>query len=297
MRLRWFAAGLASLVLAAPAEATTWTVTGTGDTGGSCDASTCTTLRGALAEAAKVSGPDTIKLPAGTYRLSNGQLAVTSEVQLDGASAATTSVVGDGKSFRIFNVGADQKATITHLTIANGAATAAADGIGGNVQVNNGATLVLDHVRLTQGNALRGGGLGMRTGSSVTITRSLLDTNNASNDGGALLSLGAAGAPGNVLRMSDSTVAANTALSGAGIVLSGNPNNATALDRVTIARNPAGTNSLGRRRVRRRRRVGEDRRLDHRGQHRRRRADQLRRQAHDDRRQHRGRVALRVRRR
>ena len=59
------------------------------------------------------------------------------------------------------------------------------------------------------------------------------------------ISLGAAGGPGNVLRISDSTIAINQAFRGAGVVLRDNPNNATALDRVTIARNAGATNEFG----------------------------------------------------
>src|SRR3954447_1345290 len=146
--------------MAAPAQAATFTVNGTADsTTGTCDATTCTTLRAALGAAAKASGPDAISLPVtlrqAPYRVTAGALTVDSEVTITGASAATVAIQGDGKSSRIFDVATAQKVGISHVTIANGAATAAADGTGGDILVEQGANLTLDHVRVTGGTALR----------------------------------------------------------------------------------------------------------------------------------------------
>ena len=49
----------------------------------------------------------------------------------------------------------------------------------------------------------------------------------------------------NTLQISDSTIAFNRAGQGPGILLLGNPADVLTLDRVTIARNPAGSNSYG----------------------------------------------------
>src|SRR4051794_37783612 len=117
--------------MAAPARAATFTVTAPADgTTGTCDGTSCTTLRAALAEASKSSGPDAIRLPAqarGNYRVTAGQLPVDSEVAITGDSAATVTVQGDGKSSRIFNIATTAKVTISHVTIANGAATSTDD--------------------------------------------------------------------------------------------------------------------------------------------------------------------------
>ena len=57
---------LAGLAAAAPAHAETFTVSGVADGAGSCDGTTCTTLRAALAAASKAAGPDIINLPRTT---------------------------------------------------------------------------------------------------------------------------------------------------------------------------------------------------------------------------------------
>jgi len=242
-------AGVAAIVAAAPASAATYKVTTTADGAAEC-ATTCT-LRGALLSAQKNAGADTIQVPAGTYTITIGGLTVDSDVTIVGASAATTSVVSDSKGFRVFNVNPDMKANFSHLTISSGVATGSTDGVGANLLVGAGATVTLDHARVTAGKALRGGGIGIAAGANVTITRSVIDNNIAqfasgvtSGDAGAILAVGGRTAAFK-LQISDSTIAKNQASQGAGIVLGGNAANTTTLDRVTIARNAAGSNSLG----------------------------------------------------
>jgi hypothetical protein len=243
---------VALLVLAARASAATFTVSGSGDGSGGCRGAVCPTLRGALKEAGRVSGSDTIVLAAGAHRVSRGQLPVTSDVTITATGAATTAIVGDGRCARIFHVTDGARVTIAHVTIAGGVALARDDGVGGNVLADDGTFLTLDHVRLTHGVALRGGGLGVAGGARVTLSRSLLDDNVAvraaggpSGDGGGLISLGDGPPTGPALRISDTTIARNRAVAGSGLVMRGNAAAVAALDRVTIADNTARSASLG----------------------------------------------------
>ena len=257
MRLRavLLAAGIATLAAAAPAHAANFKVTGTGDGTGSCDFSgdpvLCPTLRGALTEAARMTGADTILLPglgAGKpYVVSAGQLTVSSQVTITGDNAATTTIQSNGES-RIFNItAASLPVTINHVTLTGGK-TPSTDGLGGNIKVGTNAILTLDHVRVTGGSALRGGGLAIGPATNVTITQSLIDGNDTqsvagvpSDDGGAIYSQGDAKVAGNVLAISDSTIYNNTAGSASGLELTANPANTTTLNRVTIAGNAAAT--------------------------------------------------------
>ena len=84
--MRWngfLATTIAALLLvAAPAAADTFTVTGTADDTGSCTSGQCTTIRAALAAAAVTDPPDDINLPAGNYLLTQGALVVNANVTL-----------------------------------------------------------------------------------------------------------------------------------------------------------------------------------------------------------------------
>jgi hypothetical protein len=243
LRALLVAAGIATLVVATPARAATIDVTTTSDGTGACPANLrqqCT-----LRQAVAVAGAgDTIRLPAGMYTLTQsagGQINLNTNVAIVGASAATTTVQGDGKSFRVFSVGAEHVALLQHLTIQKGANTSTDDGIGGNVQVNSAATLLLDHARLTLGTALRGGGLGIRFGN-VQISHSLIDNNTATGtpgEGGGIEFLGSPGGAGNTLQISDSTIFHNAASVASGIVARDNVNNRTTLTRSTVSLNSA----------------------------------------------------------
>ena len=162
-------------------------------------------------------------------------------------------------------------------------------------------TLLLDHVRVTDGLALRGGGIAMTTGTRVTITRSLIDNNVTtgstgapSREGGALIVLGNPQLAANVLQISDSTIADNDSSQGPGIVLRGNSADSAVLDRVTIARNVAGTNSVGAGIGNPGRGERQDRIIDRRLQHRRRHAGAMRCATHEHRREHRHGDVLRL---
>src|SRR3954447_10990945 len=252
MRWRGFVvvAGIVAALSAAPsARADTFTVTTTQDGNGDCPASRLPcTIRTALAQAAAngVSTLDTISVPANQYVITNGELDVTSNVLIVGSSAANTTLQADVKGFRVLNIGAEHSVLLQHLTITNGVATGSTDGVGGNILVGSGATVLIDHSRITQGKALRGGGIGIQFGT-VQLTKSLIDNNQAvsaagvpSGDGGGIAVLGSAtsGAAG-TLTLTDSTVFHNSASVAAGIAVRGSATNQATLTRSTIAANTA----------------------------------------------------------
>src|SRR3954464_4844105 len=227
MRLRavLLLAGIAALTAASPARAATaFKVSGTTDGTGSCTDGVCTTLRAALAAAAT---GDTIQLPTPKpvvpYQ-ANSALILNAGVTIRGSGAQNVTVQGGGKA-RVFIVAANQAGEIDGVTIANGAVT----GNGGNVLVNQGASLTLDHVRVTGGTATRGAGIAALGATKLTIRQSLIDGNTASGDGGGVVSLGDVKVAANQVTLSDSTIALNHASSAAGVEVRDNPANVTTI--------------------------------------------------------------------
>jgi hypothetical protein len=231
MRRLGILAAAITLLTAAPASAETFTVTTPLDSVGTCPGATCT-IRAALA-AAVANGRDTedlIVVPANTYQLAS-ELTVDSRVVIRGAGARTTTIRGNrpatGAPWRAFDIAAVQ-ATIESLTMENGGVTGEN---GGNLR-NIGGTVLLDHVRVTNGLAPNGGGIANEIGS-MTIRYSLIDT----NPGGGIFSLGG-NAPSSLI-VHDSTVALNTGAGGIRLVEAGQPSTGR-LERVTVVRNQSG---------------------------------------------------------
>jgi CSLREA domain-containing protein len=233
----------ALLVCASPASATVaFDVNTTADdAGANCQGTGPCSIRGAIAEANRIAGTDTINVPAGDYLLTN-QLTISTTVNINGASAATTTIRANKTNFRVFQVGVETPVTLTlqRLTIADGATT----GAGGNILVNSSGLAML-HVHVTGGTALRGGGIALN-GSSAAIFRSLIDANKAvvaagagpSGEGGGIAAFNNPQA-NRILGIADSTITGNTASTGGGVLVRDNPSNTTTLTRDTIAFNSA----------------------------------------------------------
>jgi hypothetical protein len=171
----------ALLVIAAPAYADTYTVTGTGDGGGTCAGLSCPTLRAAVEAAnATTAVDDTIQLGAAEYTLGS-QLTVLDELVVSGDSARTTTIrVGD--SGRALQVDANVTVTVEGATIRGGRVIGDK---GGNIL--NFGTLTLERARVTDGMADEGGGIANLSGQ-LRVFHSLLDGNVASQfSGGAIL--------------------------------------------------------------------------------------------------------------
>ena len=103
----------------------------------------------------------------------------------------------------------------------------------------SGARLFATGVRVTNSTAPGGGGgIAVHGGQSASIASSLIDTNTTAGPGGGILALPPPGGSAGSVAIADSTVAFNTAASGAGIASLGNA--ATAAERITLAYNRSG---------------------------------------------------------
>jgi hypothetical protein len=241
---RWvpFLAALALLVQAAPAAAETFTVTTTADDTGSCNGTSCATIRQALAAAEGLDGPDTIVMPAGDYALTGGVLIVDSPVTIVGAGMGATTVRGtDVFPDRVFAINQPVAVTISNLTMADGVANGFNDTWGGNL-INTG-TLTLDHVRSTRGDATSGGGLA-NVGGTMTVTHSLVDDNESLRDGGDSGGIANIGAGAN-LTVRHSTIAGNRSKKSGGILAWGSNAITTRLEHVTVIGNQALAGAVG----------------------------------------------------
>jgi hypothetical protein len=238
-----------ALATAAPALAADYTVTGLGDAGGGCTADgQCATIRDALASATDFPG-STIHVPAGTTHLTSA-LTVSSQVTIVGAGARATIIQGSGGD-RVFVV---TLAPVSFQSLTMSGGVSPDGGGGGTLLLDNGAAVALDHVRVTGGSAPVGGGIYDNNAAQLTIDRSLIDGNSATNGAGiaatgiatAASSLSrAAAAVDPAVTVRDSTIAGNTTVGGgggAGIEESGL---ITQLTRVTIANNTAGDGAGG----------------------------------------------------
>src|SRR5919201_2415444 len=171
------AAAVAALLAAAPAHAATFTVNRTDDVD-VCDGSSCS-LRGAVNLAARTGGTDTIVVLRGTY-LVTSPLRIADNVVIRGAGARDTIIDGRGQVHAVDVV--QGSVIITSMTVRNGGGAGAIT-FGANVHNGPGATLTLDHVRLTGGQASSGGGIA-NEGGTLSIDHSLIDGNRALTGGG-----------------------------------------------------------------------------------------------------------------
>jgi hypothetical protein len=128
-------------------------------TEGSC------TLRAAIETANAAGTAFAITVPAGTYSLNLGVLAITDPggVSITGDSQLTTIVNGSGQVDRVFQLtGNGPQAQMSNLTISGGAAPtglgATDPGYGGGISVlTSSASLVLDSVTVSNNAASKGG--------------------------------------------------------------------------------------------------------------------------------------------
>ena len=217
---------LSALCVASGLQAATYTVTNLqdGDDG---------SLRQAILDANANPGPDTIKfaLPdgPGTIALSSGELAITDDVTIDGATQPGMIVSGRNTS-RVFIINSPATVEIIALTISNGFSSS-----GGGVF--NAGTLTLTQSTLT-GNSTSGAGGGASNTGTMTLTESTVIGNSSTDVGGGIINFGGtltllnttvhenssqADAGGGIFNntgtvtLSDSTIRANTAEFGAGL--------------------------------------------------------------------------------
>ena len=230
---------------------------------GTCNTGTGTcSLRAAVQEANALPGPDTIQLGAGTYTLTilgqgddlaaTGDLDITEEVSIVGASRDTTIVDGNATDRVLDIFQSALQVTISGLTLRNG--TPGPAGYGGGMY--NSSTLTLSNVAVT-GNTAGVSGGGIENDSEITLVNCVVAGNTAASNGGGLDNA-------LTMKLTGVTVSGNSASTGGGIsndftlvvlntTVSGNMatfsgggirNNVSAsLANVTIADNTASTGS------------------------------------------------------
>jgi hypothetical protein len=237
-RLTPVLAAAALLTCAAPALADQYTVTTTAPGSSSCTGTspawTCPTLEGAVNRANELDIEDEIVLQApGTYHLS-APLTLSDDLTIVGQGARVTQIDGN-EQFRVLDVLPGVTASIINVTIQNGNADGAA---GGNIR--NAGDLTVGLTRVTGGEAGTGGGIANAPGGLLAVLYSLVDGNAASvTGGGGIATTGSVdGTPAHV-DIADSTIAANVATTGAGILVNGTSSDAT-IQYATIARNIGG---------------------------------------------------------
>jgi CSLREA domain-containing protein len=175
------------------------------------------TLRAAVQESNASPGTKTIFIPSGTYirtiggvggNDSVGDLNITANVIIFGQDRDTT-IIDANLLDRVFMVESGAHASLSSITIRRGLTA----GLGGGIYVESGASATVDGVTVI-GNS--GGGGGIHARGPLTVTNSIIATNQAANDqsGGGILAFDT-----NLVIM-DSTIRDNTAASrGAGLFL------------------------------------------------------------------------------
>lgn len=192
---------LAVLAGAAPAAALDFDVTaaddrpdaGPGD--GVCDAGggVCT-LRAAVQEANASAGADTIRVPAGLYRLTvrgaaedgaaSGDLDLTDTVTITGAGPTVTVVDGRKAKDRVFDVYAG--AALSGLTIQKGRVPKDDTGERGGGCLRTSSTLEVSSAAFTRCKSSEDAGALDAQNAAVTLTDVLFTRNKTRDDGGAV---------------------------------------------------------------------------------------------------------------
>src|SRR6201995_2578074 len=221
----------ATIAFASQADAATFTVGSTADTGGCAKPPTGTTCT--LRQLVNcVPAGSTMAVPAGTYTLTAGELLIDQNLTITGDGARTTTVEQNpppgSPVARVLNIQPDPASgvaptvAISGLEILFGKTTSSSTNgnIGGNVL--KAGTLTLSEDDIVLGETTGGEGAGVaNVGGTLTIKNSLLEDNlsfASSGTGGisggiANVASGATTATGTV---NNSTLAGNTAGSGAG---------------------------------------------------------------------------------
>jgi len=217
---------LGALMLAAfasPAQAETFKVTNTNDSGPG-------SLRKAISSANANGGADTIRVTAtGTVVLRSALPKLTTNMKIVGPGASRFAVKRSGASgtpaFRDFTVGRGATVSISGLTVTKGNATYCtmgqvcggiknsgtltvtgsiirgnSAGTGGGIE--NSGSLTVKRSYLTDNSGMQGGGIGNANGGTATVIGSTISRNGASG-GGGIANLGG------TLTVKDSTISGN----------------------------------------------------------------------------------------
>src|SRR3954465_7144752 len=226
-------------VESARAEGQVYVVTGTGDGAGACNpypgvpgAFACTTLRAAGAAAGS---SDTVGLPSGTYTLSQGELAIAKTLSIYGGDARDRIIQGSGSS-RVISVAAGVSVSVIGVTVTGGRAGSEDGG-----DILNAGSLHLLNTRVTDGQAINGGGIA-NTGS-LAVRAPLVAHNAAPLNGGGIASSGST--EDLKVAVFESTVYKNAASQAGGISSLGEVGTQLELHHATVAFNTSSQDPAG----------------------------------------------------
>jgi hypothetical protein len=223
------------LVVTTPFDSTPGTAT---DTDGQ------TSLREALAYAAKIGGAQTITFSTsnanGAANFSNAQntitlngteLAINSSVTIIGPGAGLLTIDASKQS-RVFNIGSGNlNVTLSGLTVANGIANFSAGG--GIFNISAGA-VTLTNCTLSGNTAQEGGGILNGGSGTLTLIASTLSGNSASNLGGGMANFGSG-----VVTLTNCTFSGNSADPNSGGGIYSNGSGAVTMTNCTLSGNYA----------------------------------------------------------
>ncbi len=190
------ASALALLLLPAIAQANTYSVNDTGDSGdGTCDA-TCT-LRDAVLTANANPGDDVVQLAPGTYKL-DGQLEIDTGGKVTITSSGTrdnTFIDAQGND-RVLEVLSGANGEVDNVTLRNGLG-----GEGGAVFVDDTATFTTNNALLSTNEAQDEDGGAIYNDGTVNLNNTLLERNSAPDGyGGAIYN------DGGTVNLTDSSI-------------------------------------------------------------------------------------------
>jgi Abnormal spindle-like microcephaly-assoc'd, ASPM-SPD-2-Hydin len=158
--------------LSLAAQASTYTVTNTNDSGAG-------SLRSALSSAAN--GDKINFVVTGTITLTSGELVIAANVTINGPGVAKLAISGNNQ-FTVFQVDSGvTAASISYVTIEDGYDDSAAGGGG----INNQGALTLNHVVLSDNteNAVASTGGGISNKGTLTVNNCTLSGNSGEGDG------------------------------------------------------------------------------------------------------------------
>jgi hypothetical protein len=154
------------------------------------------TLRAAIEQSNASGGTNTINVPPGTYALDPAlsRLEIsnaTNVLTIVGTGSAATTIIDGQSTIRLLSV-ADGDVTLTNLVLQNGFANSSGGGAGactgGALQVFGSTTRVRVYSSVIQANFvnnLSGGGICVN-GANVTLDRTIVRNNTATNGGGGV---------------------------------------------------------------------------------------------------------------
>ncbi len=233
-----------TILLAAGAQAATFTVNSTGDGvdatpgNGVCETAAgngVCTLRAAVGETNALASDDTINFAAGitTILVPTAEIDInpTGTLTITGPGANVLTIDGVSSSVnRIFQYSGGAAVTITDVTLTGGNS-----GFGGAIYDSGGSSLTLDRVHITGNTTTSFGGAGVYFGRGTNFIRNSTFSNNINTGNGS----GGGGffGGGDAMTVVNTTVSDNTSKFGGGIYV--NASTSTTLRNVTVVNNSA----------------------------------------------------------